>query len=410
MHDRSKHLLALGLIPLLWGGLPRAVSAQEAPEDERAYERARIALQVPREIRRAKRKRAREGAWVWTGIANAMTGYDSNVHDGPGEQSPGDVPITDSATFDFDAKLEGLHYFSDNDRFKFSFESLNHMLTATRRAADYTQRARFFYAHRLFERKASLAIKGAISHTNDSVTTSRGDKLTRDFENMVYRSTASFRLKIGRGQVASVSYGFKRKDYFETPGLNSLDWWRHGPKASWGIDLPRRISAEASYRFWIQNYDDEPSSVESGVEFPENPQEEHFFHTLRLDVLWRPNERVWLDARYRFRRKDDRFQSYESYSDHGVELSAHTRAFDALELEASGGFHRRNYDNRPGDAPDTLRYDLWRADALARYALTSHLAVYSLYEFETRDTNRSAGSTYRDYTRHIITFGVTGAY
>ena len=299
MSDFRKVLLALSWISLVCAGIPRVVTAQEAPEDESAYERAKIALQVPRDLRRAKRKHAREGGWAWTAVANATAGYDSNIHEGPGQELAGDVPVTSSGVFDFDGQLEGLHYFTRDDRVKFSVETLNHPVTAASKVADYTQRGRFFYAHEFLDRKASFAFKGAISHTNDSVTTSRGSSvttlggITRDFENFVYRGSGSFRLRIAGNQSLSLGYGFKRKDYFETAGLASLDWLRHGPEADWAIDVGRSFSAKVSYDFWIQNYDSNPSaslspgSVFSDVEFPIKPTEEHFFHTARFCFLWR---------------------------------------------------------------------------------------------------------------------------
>ena len=410
---RAKNLGPL-LVGLICALVALPALAQEAPRDDVTDELATIGLEASPELQRQKRREARKNGKAFTFVGTAATGYDSNIYKGISGAT------SDSALFDVGAKVEGLFYATRRDRFKVSLESTTTPYTATQKVSSYTQELDFFYAHRSRD-WGTTSFSGEIRHKNDSATNAAGEEFTRNYESMVYRARAGQRLEVAEGHIVKLSYAFKRKDYFETPGLVSLDWWRHGPKVQYWMNLGEDARWDFSYEFQEQLYDVEPSSNRDGAELPGNPPEVNFFQTVRTGIEWQFINDVIFEAGFRFRSKDDRFEGYESYSDYQGELSLTWVPTPVLNLEVGLKISHRDYDGYPENISDNsgqLKFDRYRASALARYQFSERLAAYAAYAFDKRDSNRTCNSpispnqcvVFRSYAQHTLAAGVTAAF
>ena len=417
----KKNNLILLLAAIAWLLMAFPALAQEAPRDDVTDELAIIGLEASPKLKRLKRREARKNGHSIIFVGTLATGYDSNIYKGY-ESVPGGT--TDSALFDAGVKVEGLFYATRKDRFKISLSSTNTPYTATQKVSSYEQELDFFYAHRSRD-WGTTSLMAEIRHKNDSATDAAGDTFTRDYESLIYRARIGQRYKISGNQIIKLSYAMKRKDYVETPGLVSLDWWRHGPRIQYWLDIGEDVRWEVAYEFRQQLYDEEPSGNNPGGVETGNPPEVNFFHTAQTGVEWQIVNDVIFEAGVRYRRKDDRFEGYESYSDYQGEVAVTWVPTPPLNIEVGLKISHRDYEGYPeylGD-PSTgqLEYDRYRAGVLGRYEFSDHLAAYGAYAFDKRDSNRTCGlppggdpafqcNAFRSYTQHTLAAGVTVAY
>lgn len=413
----------LNVIPLLSGTLALLMAlpafGQEAAEDDLTDDLARIGLEAPPSLRREKRREARREGYAFTLVGTAAAGYDSNIHKGfSGTFVDTTTTLTENgstsgaAVFDLGAKLEGLFYLSSRDRMKVSLESMNSPYTKdTSKVSEYTQNLDLFYAHR-FRDWGSTIFSGDIKHSNDSATEGAGNDFTRDFESVAYRGRLGHRIELVDGHILKLSYAFKRKDYFEANALDSLDWWRHGPKAQYIFDCSDDVRWKTSYEFQQQLYDEEIAAFRDGDETGSTTEEEHFFHTARTSFEWSVTNHVSAEAGFRFREKDDRFEDFESYYDYEGELTLTWAPTSLLRFEAGQKISHRDYQKRPrvSSGGGTLEFDRYRTSFQTRYEISDNLAVWGLYGFDLRDSNRVGGTSYRSYDQHQASVGVTTAF
>jgi predicted porin len=243
------------------------------------------------------------------------------------------------------------------------------------------------------------------------VTNVEGDPLARDFEKYTYRGSSALRWEPIERHAVRLSYGGKVRDYVETTGLDSLDWYSHGPELDWSFDLRDDLELEAGYEITFQNYEEEPAADRTGDDNVAGyPDEEHFFHRVDAGLEWEALPDLELSAGYLFRAKDDRFRDYESYEDHGAELGIDWRPVPPITLSLESRYSHRDYRHREDDGGSELEYDRVEVDFGARYDLSKHLALFGGYGFNYRDTNRRDGTSYRDYTIHTVLGGVALAY
>ena len=193
--------------------------------------------------------------------------------------------------------------------------------------------------------------------------------------------------------------------------LRSLDWWRHGPKLRYSFDFNDDVRWKSSYQFQLHLYDEEPSGDSSGIEIG-TPDEEHFFHTGRTGVEWQISDQVAAEVGVRFRQKDDRFEDFESYNDYQGELEITWAPTPSLRFEASQKVSHRDFEERPKEfgTGGTLQYDRYRTSFLTRYELSKYVAVYGVYGFDKRVSNRVGSASYRSYDQHTVSAGITVAY
>ncbi len=376
--------------------------AQEQAQDDSVLRRSRIGLSAPEQLKKAKREKAREGQWAWTVLGSAGAGSDSNIYLSPSSER-------DAVLYDFGLKLEGLRYFSSSQKFKVSLSGGGTFHPGASDINDFSQKLRASYTKRL-TKWLRFSLGGKIKHQNDDAVDDLGNNLTRDFEYFSYELKPSLRLKLRGGQSVKVSYQAQRKDYTEVSATPSLDYLSRGPSVEYKVKLGDRVTLRGEYKLLVRRYDDDPSSTSAGVELATNPDEEHDYKTAEIEATWRVLDWLGLSAGYRLSTKDDQFQGFESYDDRRAQVAFTVYPNRALVLRAEGSSARRDYDKRPGTLPgETLEYDRLEARVTGYYQVSRNLAVYARYEIVDRDSNRSTGTSYRDYTAHRVLAGVSFA-
>ena len=404
----SQFLACAGLACAL--AAPQA-RAQEQAQDERPMERANVGLQASGEVEERKRAQAKEGAWAWTLLGMFGAGYDSNIFESPssGPTPPLSPGKESSLVYDAGLKVAALRYFNDRDRLSLSFAATGSPNLEESKITEYGQRLRARYSAR-FSNRLRFSISGAVQHENDNEADAFGGSLSRDYENFAYRLSPSLRYKLSKRQSVRLSFPVKLKDYEETTLENSLDWWEYGPvlkyRARWS-----RAFLELSYAFSVRSYDDELASLADGSEVATNAEEEHHYNKLGIELGWRPTERLELFSGYRFRSKDDRFEGFESYDDHRWEIGFAATPRSEWAIRAKISYGKRDYDKRLGELPtEELEYDKLRASLVARYQMSENLSFFARYSFSERDSNRSTGTSYRDYEVHRFFTGLSFGY
>ncbi|TDJ05521.1 MAG: hypothetical protein E2O71_11040 [Deltaproteobacteria bacterium] len=379
-----------------------AAWAQEQAQDESAAKRTRLGLQVPDELQQLKRDRAKERGWALTFMSTAAAGFDSNLFNSPDAE-------TDSAFYDFGLKLESLHYFDAQQSLKLSLEGTGSLYPESSSIAEATQKLRAKYSNRLGKR-IRLSFAGTVKHANDDEIDINGNEFTRDFENFTYKAKPSIRFRLSKRQALSLAYSGAWSDYEETSGQASLDWWAHGPAAQYRFKLSDAASLRVVYGFTIRNYDENLASLKDGTNLATNPSEKHHYQRVDVKGTWRPVSWLELDGGYRFKIKDDRFEGFESYEEAKWTTGLTLSRFPPWTLHAEAAFTQRDYDNRLGDlATETLEYDKLEGSITASYKVKHGFSFYAHYSYANRDSNRSTGSSYRDYSFHRFLTGFSFA-
>ena len=384
---------------------------QEQAQDESPVERARVGLRASTQLQERQHERAKEGRWAWTFLGMLAAGYDSNIYETP---STGPTPLgspgeESSFGYDLGVKAAALRYFNDRDRLSQSLSAVGSPILEDSDITEYGQKLRARYTARM-SRRVRFSVSGSLKHDNDSEVDAFGANLSRDYENFAYRASPSLRYRLGRGHSLRLSFPLKRKDYKETNLENSLDWWEAGSALTYR-GRGRRASIELGYEFVVRNYDEELASLSDGTLLATNPEEEHRYRKFALELGWRASDNLELFGGYRFKTKDDRFEGFESYEDRRWLLGVAATPRREWALRASVSYGQRDYDKRLGDVPtEELEYDTLRASFLARYVVSGNLSLFARYGFLERDSNRSTGTSYRDYEIHRFFTGVSYGY
>lgn len=394
-------LLACTGAALAWAA---AAFAQDVGDDDEFVYSVREAFEAPSDLRSAKRKEARDsGEWTATVAGTVASGYDSNVHESPRKPA--------SASFEYlGMGVEALKYAGDVHRLKLDLDTDGRIYNESVNSNPYRVEGKAFYGYRPND-LYSLGLSATVRRRNDSATTIDGRKLRRDLAHTAYTATGTAWLYPSPHHSLQASLSAQRRDYDETATLPSIDWWKYGPRVEYDYEPRKDLEFEVAYIFYAQNYDEEPSSDRSGFEDPSYPPEEHFLHNATAALAWEISSNADVTLGYRFRRKDDQFQQFESYSANSAEFEAEWTPASRWHLQSSARFEHRAFDNRIGEAGNDLHYDRWTATFTGFYRVWSDLSLYLAYDFDTRDTNAVAGRlTYQDYTRHLVTGGVAVYY
>lgn len=375
--------------------------AEQSEDDSDSRTQLYSGLVESSALRRSKLRLSRT-SWAFTAVGSAAAVYDSNVFRGPDARSAGfgNLALGGIARRAFDSggrlKIEAAGGASPYSR---DSDVLN----------EYGAKAKAGYTHR-FTDDLSARLYAAVKYSNDHATDIEGQPFVRSFENVSYRFGASSTHATGDWGVLRLSYDAKRKDYSNTALLPSLDWWRHRVGARQRFYLGDSAKIDLDYRFSVQDYDEEPSQDSSGL--PDPTVEEHFFHHARVKGSWDIARWIEVSAGYRFKRKDDRFDDYESYDSHKLAFVAEMATSRDLSLEVGSTLEFRRYDNRLANlvAGETLEYDKYSFFVNGSYDISKNMAAWVGYHFTDRDSNRSFGTSFRSYSDHQIFAGLSVAY
>jgi hypothetical protein len=366
------------------------------------FSNAVVLLQLPSDLRRVKIRESKE-QFAWSFTSAALVGYDGN---------PNQAPSVDGAGMNLiGARAELRRHLTRDDWFKVTaMGTFTPYWQDGDDLSEWMQQGTLRYTHR-FSRKLRAGFYGAVQHENDHATNIDGVALDRDFEYISFRMKPHVSWKLGSDNRFRLAYEAKRKDYAETSGLESLDWWRHGV----GVEYERKIGETAEvgleFDFDVQLYDDEPAALPDGTEPPGAPDEEHYFYIVEANGSWQLLPWLQLSGGYRLRIKDDQFRDFESYVSNLGEIGLLFRPLELLSIDVMGSYERRNYDKRLADTPGSeLHYDRYRVRTSVHQGLGEHLALVAQYDFALRDSNRSVGTSFRSYERHRVLAGVQLAY
>ena len=378
---------------------PAPAGAQEI-QDVGSVRQMAIGLTAPESLSRAKRKAARKGAWPLTMMAAGTVGGNSNIFLSPTREE-GSL-VSQGAI-----KAEVLHYFDKSTRLSMSTQASAALHTESTRADSYELEGSAFFAHR-FDSTKKFLMSAKFSRENDDVTRIDGSLLRRNFAANVYRASPALLLRPNKAHRFRLGYRFKVKDFDETPGLNSLDWWSHGPRASYKWAFSRRANVELGYSFGEQRYREEPSSLSDSTELSSNPTERHLFHSADLEFKWEPRDSLEFSANVGWERKDDQYQDFESHNTIVSELTARV-PWMGTEFSVEADYRRRFYDKRPDDNSGSLKYHKLSGKIGARRQLSETFALFATYDVLFRSTNRHQGINFRSYLIHQGSIGMSCA-
>ena len=368
-----------------------AAWAQEQAQDESAAKRTRLGLRLSDALQKLKREQAKERGWALSVMSTAAAGFDSNIFDSPDTE-------TDSLFYDFGLKLESLQYFDEHESLKMSLEGAGSIYPESSTLAEATQTFRAKYSSR-FGKRVRLSFAGKVKHSNDDSVDITGSDFNRDFEYFSYRARPAIRYRLSKRQTLRLSYTGEWKDYSETSGQDSLDWWAHGPSAWYHFKPSDSTSLKLGYRFTVRNYDEDVASLQDGTDLAANPNEEHHYHRVEAKATWRPLSWLELDGGYRFKMKDDQFEEFETYEEGKWAAGVTLSPFPSFTLRAETTLANREYDNRPAElAGETLEYDKLTGSITAHYQINRGMSFYARYSYADRDSNRDTGTSYQDYT------------
>lgn len=398
------HLLFAALTALFLV-VPGIAGAQEAQEDS-AVVKPGSGLGTSGELRSKKRKALRNGEWVGTAQAAASGGYHSNIHYAPSNGGSKKGSIFGGVA----GRVELERRFNGTDTLDMGFEASSLFFAETDNINSHEQDLEINYDHEYAD-TLSVFVQADAGHVNDSATSILGTKFTRDFSAFSYRGEVGAEWEFIPDYEIALSYFIKRKDYASTPGRSDLDWIDQGIQAHFGWEVLDEVKVRVWYDMSFQNYDNEPANDITGAEVAGYPAEKHRHQKLLFWASYDPTDTLGFDAKYSLRTKTDRFQNFESYKEHGGELSISWSIMEELVWTGGGFFDFRQYDHREtASTPMPLEYKKGGAETALIYQINENLAVFGGYAFEKRNTNRApVGTSYRDYTVSIFSLGISAA-
>ena len=234
-----------------------------------------------------------------------------------------------------------------------------------------------------------------------------GNGYQRDFASWRIGFSTGLKRKVGHRNQCYLGYEAAYKDYDETPGLNSIDWTSHYVSLRYRHRLSNQLTGRLWAKVGYQRYDEEPANnAIDGNEKTQNPVEEHLLHQVTMWATWKPSRRWKSDVQYRWSRKDDLFEQYESYNNHRVKCSVSYQLSKNWHVAGDIKFDQREFDRRPAyETGGQLSYQRWQVGMHVTKRLSPHAVIQAQYGYQCRESNRSFGTVYRDYSIHLMMIG-----
>jgi len=391
-----------------WLSSPCTAFAQEQVDDDAIRRSSSMSL-AGWELGSQKRRQARDGKWAFLVIGSEDVSFNSNVYGSPAGNNLLIDLEQSSPVFSTGVRTDVFRYFDRRNRLRLVGRAEDQRYTENSNLDLMRQQAGAEYEHR-FSRATKLTIDGDFVHENDDAVDINGDPYARNFGYQAYGADLAVEHEISRRHEVAVAYYVDRKNYNETPGMNTLDWREHGPRIRY-----KYSRGDTRLRVWytmgIQDYDQEKASLVDGSEIASNPVEHHIHHSALLWLSKTFTPVLSGAVKVKYRAKNDRFQGYESFDEFDVEGEIGYAVSPRLTLSTNAEFERRNYDHRAAEvAGDFLEFNRWTSEVALRYQLNPHAAVLGHYGFVNRNTNRDTGTTYRDYSIRSGGVGVAVAF
>ncbi|MFA5857837.1 MAG: hypothetical protein WC955_02105 [Elusimicrobiota bacterium] len=206
----------------------------------------------------------------------------------------------------------------------------------------------------------------------------------------------------------SAVYDTLTKDYDDTPGIMSLDYQENKGSVEAIYKSLRFI-----YEYSKRKYSKYLASDENGKELNTNPIREWDYHTgnLELDSQWLQNIKTTVG--YSFQARMDLFKDYYTYYRNRGYIKLFYIMLTNLELSAAVEY--KSYQYKIVDVPiagpnPKLVLNYFNADLELSWQVHKNVKTYILYTYDSRDSNKDTGNTYREYQDHTLQTGVRWGY
>ncbi|MEZ4651352.1 MAG: hypothetical protein R3E97_21685 [Candidatus Eisenbacteria bacterium] len=378
-------MLAVGVSSLL---LSVGIDAQAGIEDDEEESIGDVGFSVPTEILSEKRHdAAAHGFSVLSGISTYWSDDDNVFH------SPDELEAT-AASWGNWAYLRGDTRFSGT-------RMLNTVKWKQERFPDEPIiDTAYFSSSNWFDREIldglDLELDFDLSHQNDASANVEGLDYARTYEYWRYAAETVVEWSPTRLHRIRVGAEATKKNYDETEGMNSIDWTQWLATASYRFRPASGRWVKLSYTTGQRNYADEPASIESGRELPDNPMEKHRYEEFEISLDSRLTSILDLELGYTWDTKEDLFRNYESRrtEEFRAELSMDLR--QGVELRVEGTRAWRDYDLIQGDNGN-LKYRTQEIAGGGRVRVLSPVWLFAQLGYYERDTNKSTGTVYRSF-------------
>ena len=384
-----------------------------AVEDDQISDlwRQQSGVSATSDMRRAKRKELRNGAWVHSMGLDVQAGYIDNVFISPSAVGAQTGLEESSTLLSVGAYWKVERNFDKNRSLDIEVAASSMSFSESSDASGQSYACEISYDQDLHD-DVTWESSLDIDHATDDATDVFGDPYTRDFAYFSYQLRTGVDWDINKQHKLSVSVTYKMKDYSETTGMNSIDWNDLSTRLSYRWRINDQFKLRAQYDYGMQAYDEEPANnAADGLESLGNPNEEHVFNKLTLSAYWYPKDgsKAWL--KLATRNKTDDYEGFESYDETQMSIGVSSRFLELWYVKAELRNKDRDYDKRPGTGfSDTLVYDQQQLDVTLRRNLDEHQSVYVNYALAERSSNRDFGSVYRDYLVNSLSLGYSLNY
>lgn len=376
--------------------------AAEGPDEEGSISPHSL-LSTSNELRKDKRDEARTGGWPVTAAVALGAGWNSNIYSGwSGEEV--DSPLLIAA-----GELGIEHSFNNRqDRWRAKAGAETTQVFEDGDASSVQGDLDSDWRHR-FSQAVALTVDVGVTYADSTGQSALGTVLTRDEDYLAYDGRVSVEFDLTRADSIEIGAAARRKDYAETPGLNTIDWTKYG-----GLLRYRHRGEGWTLRLWydldLQQYDDELASDSTGAEVAGNPTEEHLLQSAQLWYSVMTGKQTELDAKVKFSSKTDQYEDYESWSEWRVGLGITSALNSRFTIGGDGWYAMRDYDTITASTGDELSYDKAGIEVWGRWQFNAHWAASFSAQGVERDTNNDVGTTYRDYRVIEVVTGVSAAF
>ena len=401
--DRSR--IPFLAVFLLLGGIavtPGAVHAS-VDEDEDELVGRSMSFSVPLLVADAKRQSAASRGYSILGGVAAYGGADDNVY-----RSPADSEQNSRAWGTWSYLRSDLRFAADSRL----------ATTVTWRQARFSDHANVDANYVAIGNTFERSLRGAVdlelgldaSFKNDDAANIHGAKYAQGYGYRRFGADALLSWEPRRGHRVRVLGELVSKNYEETPGFDSVDWTQWMTTLAYRVRVAPHHYLTASYGTGRRAYEEELAGLRTGEELPGNPAERHRYGDLGFAYWGRIQRRLTLNAAYDRVSKNDLFEAYESRSSDELGVGVGVRVGSRVEVRVDAQREWRDYANVPGDDGRNLAFSTGEVSGGARVRLGSSLWLFGSLSRYERDSNKSTGTTYRDYHGTITRLGTSAFF
>lgn len=358
-----------------------------------------ISLSVPGELTRVKRQLADSTGFSLLAGLSAYVGSDDNVYRSPAETASASDAWGNWVYLRADSRL-GANRFLNTVNWKQARYPRHGTVDAA-----YGSLSNWYT--RPLGANFSIELDLDASRQNDDAATISGEKYSRDYAYWRYAAESVLAWEPSRRHRVRLRGEGVLKNYDETTSQNSIDWNQWLVTMSYRLRLLAGQSITCAVARGERRYDSEPASTVSGRELEANPVEHHRYGDLVVTYTAPIHRRVVCDLGYARTTKHDLFQGYENRVTEGYQGGVGLRPIDRLELRIDATRAWRDYAHLLGDGGRKLVYRTQEVGVGARLRIGGPCWAFANVSRYERDTNKSTGTLYRDYSGTLSRGGMS---